>query len=177
MPGPSRAKSAPTPRRPKQQSYRVAAQSRVIEDLPLPSFDEDGKTHNVCRVRRPDPLEMVGAGLLDHFDSLTAIIQTEHFDRVDGKKAEDLTPEERQAQELAQLQALAKDPKALKGMLGLIDSLVAVTLVEPAASAPPEDDADREEGVLYADEIDLSDRFAILEYALGGVNSLRGFRS
>lgn len=172
MPASSKPKSAAT--KPKAASthkqdktYNISRRVKTgPEELPLPSG-------NTCLVKRPDPMDLISVGILDKFDSLTAMVQMEHFDRVDGKE----TPEQAQENTIAQMQALASNKDAFKDMLSMLDKMVTITVVEPNLTAPPEDDADRISGVFYADEVDLEDRVCILNYAMKGVQDLEPFRS
>lgn len=68
------------------------------------------------------------------------------------------------------------DVKMLDDMLVLMDNVVLEVLVEPKVHAVPEDDTDRDEEVLYIDEIDEEDKMFMFQWATGGTHDLERFR-
>lgn len=157
-------------------------------DLTLPSFklDEEGNEtaeHNVCRARVLDPVAMLNAGLLDGFDDLTAIA-AQKMTEVDGRTV--ATPEA--------VEAVMADPRKLMAGLEMVDRLVEAVVVEPKVVWPVHRDEDgnpkknrdgswmmlgpdeRDDDVLYTDDVDLEDRMYILTWAVGGIKDVAQFR-
>lgn len=139
-------------------------------DLTLPSHedpDDENSPHNVCRVRRPGVQGLIAAGVLDSFDSLTGLVQSEHLDRVDGKNDRKKDTKEEMA--------LLKDQKEnIMKALALVDKVVLYCVVEPKLL--PVSDGERDDEKLYVDDVDLDDRMFILQFALGGSSDLETFR-
>lgn len=147
----------------------------VLHDLTCPS----GGT---CQVRRPGVQGLVKIGVLDSFDELTAIVKLEHFDRVDGKMG------------AAEVAAVAKDPKKVRAGLELMQKVVVHCIVQPKFRPVPvdiedcercrtrpdpacPDEHERDPDATYIDAVDLEDQAFILQYCLGGVSDLAGFRA
>lgn len=61
-------------------------------------------------------------------------------------------------------------------MLKMTDMVVVECVVEPPVFAVPANESDRDDELLYVDEIDLVDRQFIFQWALGGVTDLARFR-
>jgi hypothetical protein len=165
----------------------------VLMDLECPSGQR-------CQVRRPGITGLVKAGVLDSIDSLSAIVKTEHIDRVEQGKDPHVSQ-----QEIAEL-ARNKD-----GLLKAVDlaakvtvhvvtqpKLTAVPLVlNPVTGEPELDDdlrpiempiEDRPKTrfdpetnepvqIIYVDQVDLMDQMFILQFVVGGVTDLESFRS
>jgi hypothetical protein len=175
------------------------AKKRFVE-LALPSVDEETGEHHVVLVRRPDPMIMIDEGLLDDFDTLTGIVGLKIKD-IEGK-----TPAERDAAETAQLKAFAENIAAVQDGLALMDRMVCAVVVEPVCRRPfaiernpdgsakldargrvvylknqdgkeiPILDTEREDEIIYTDEIPVENRTFILNYAVGGTRDLESFR-
>lgn len=152
----------------------------AIEFLTLPS----GQT---CRAKRVGLEGMMAAGLLGEFDSLSSFVGSKHVNRVrqagGNKVKEELSA-----------QSMMKDPTALKKIILLVDRALPTIVVEPrvlshveiVTEADKADDMpetrsipkeDREEGVVYTDQIGLEDKMYLFNYAVGGTRDLERFRS
>lgn len=162
-------------------------------DLKLPSFkyDADGnqtEEHNTCKVRVMDPVGMITSGLLDEFDHLTKIVGLK-MQEVDGKTLP--TPEA--------VRELAGMTDQLQRGLDMVDRLVEAVVVEPKVFWPvhrypsghpeagkPKRNPDgswmklgpdeRDDDILYTDDVDLEDRMFILQWAVGGIKAPEQFR-
>jgi hypothetical protein len=128
-----------------------------LTDLTCPSGQ-------VCQVRRPGVEGLVELGVLDNVDSLTSIVHTDHIKRVQGGEA------------AVDVQALAKDPKALKNVLNTMNDIVVAVVVQPALSHIPGKGEERQENVIYTDMVALEDKTFIMQYAIGGSSDLEKFR-
>lgn len=152
----------------------------LAEDITVPSGQ-------LCLARRPGVQGLVAAGVLDHIDSLTALVDEKHIKRAQGKQVVDID-----------VKALAKDPKKLIEVLEVVDKIVCHVVLKPGikpspkcsvckkpiewhAWAPPDEvdhepDIDIEDGVIYAFQVDLGDKMFLVNFAAGGTRSLERFR-
>lgn len=190
MPVKKAAKAAPKKAVP-AGGYSIGRGSSPTDlvDVELPSG-------NICQARRPGVQGLIGAGLLDSLDELTALVQTEHIDpktpsgmaaaqRVTAKQAEDAT------------QALLADKDKLETAFTLIDRITAYVVVQPPVwvdyklkvSDPgqesrieTDDEFNRREeaaakaGAIAVREVDDEDKMFLLQWCVGGTSDLAGFR-
>jgi hypothetical protein len=177
-------------------SFGTKNNKRFME-LDLPTVDEETGKHHTVLVRRPDPMMMVNAGLLDEFDSLTSLVGL-HIEEVEGKTSQ-------QAQQ-DQLKAFASNISAIRDGVRLMDQLVCAVVVEPEVRRPylietdsdgklkrdPNGnyvyatnpiggeiallDAERNPDIVYTDEIPDINKTFIMNYAVGGTQDLEAFR-
>jgi hypothetical protein len=138
-------------------------------DLELPSG-------NVCLVRPFTIAKLISENLLP--DSLTPIAQ-DMVDRGKGKPPADFKKKKSNSEEIS------KDPKALSDMFDLIDRVSSMVVVAPELRYHKEEKDgqtveipfdDREEDVLYTDEIDIQDKMFIFNWVVGGTTDLERFR-
>lgn len=121
-------------------------------EFPLPSLVDPGNpnsVHNICLVRRLSPQALLGAGILDHLDGLTAIVQKQHLsgkgngskvaavqsaaaNRKRGKAAS----ADEEAEGVAALQEFLANKGDLNQVFGLMDRLVELAVVEPKVLRP-----------------------------------------
>lgn len=134
-------------------------------DLKLPSG-------NVCLVRKPDGMKafMVNGKIPN---SLMPLVS----DALDSKSDGELD-----------MKAVMEDPQRMKDLMEMIDSITVSTVVEPAVLPVPNNvdektgaitpvpHDERDDEILYVDEIDTEDKLMIMGWALGGVKDLEQFR-
>lgn len=164
----------------KKKPAKAASKPTYGLGLNNKSFELDLPSGNQCLARRPGAQGLIKAGLLDSMDQLTALVQTEHIDGNDPRK-------------LAEgVQALAMDPKKIAEGLDMVDRCVAYVVVEPKVHLDtPKRGADgkeiigpdgkpvmepRQDGLIYADEVDLDDKMFIFNWSVGGTADLKSFR-
>lgn len=162
--------------------------SKPVE-IQLPSYvmDEHGQPtgeHNVALVRVPDPMALIGMGILDSVDSLTRLV---------GLKIDEIEASGKPSSQAATIKKLSESKDDLMAGVDLIDKVVEWMVVEPKCIRPVVRDeagqpvkvdgkevrlADeaRDPDQLYTDEVDLEDRMFILNYAVGGSRDLDSFR-
>lgn len=68
------------------------------------------------------------------------------------------------------------DMEKVISMIELMDNVAVACFVDPSLSEVPEDPKDREEDVLYVDEIDAQDKAFVMQWAVGGTSDLKKFR-
>ena len=68
------------------------------------------------------------------------------------------------------------DAKFLEEMQVLLNTLIVICSVEPDVQPVPEDEADRSDDVVYADEISDEDKMFVFQWVTGGVNDQERFR-
>lgn len=150
-----------------------AKDSSDLHDLTLPS----GAT---CQARRPGVQGFIKAGVLDSFDSLTALVQTEHIEKK-STRPQKVTKE----QALEAGMALMQNPDKLNAGFQMIDKLVAYTVTQPSVwidyQMIGESDLDwakrqEEPGQVGVRDIDLEDKLFLMQWAVGGSNDLAAFR-
>lgn len=166
---------------PPKKKYTLGqkANASALVDLTLPS----GAT---CQARRPGVQGFIAAGVLDNFDQLTALVQTEHIDKHTAQgqaRAARVTRE--QAQKAAA--GMMADPEKLATSFQMIDRLVAYAITEPAVwidyQLTGEDDEvwakrqeEHAEDAVAVRDIDLADKMFILTWSVGGSSDLASFR-
>lgn len=149
-----------------KKGYTLGRKSDIHE-LTMPSGD-------TALVRRPGVQGLIKMGLLDSLDSLTSLVQTEHFDRVaETKKA---------------VKAMSENAEAIRSGLDLMDRVVIGCVIEPKIYPvpvyPPDHekagqevpDDEREQSAAYVDWVDLDDKSFILQFVVGGSSDLAAFR-
>lgn len=68
------------------------------------------------------------------------------------------------------------DPEMLKQMTELLNNIIVTCAVEPTVMPTPEDEADRSDEQLYADEIPDDDKMFVFQWMTGGTTDLETFR-
>lgn len=133
----------------------------------------------VCKAKRLGMEGILSAGLLGDADSLTAYIGRKHVRQVKGGKGADT--------EVVNVRTIAGDPEALKRVVFLVDRATPHIVTEPEVllhleflddggtrMIPPEE---RQEGMIYTDQIGLEDKMFLFQFAVGGSGDLERFRS
>lgn len=171
------------PGKPKKASkYTLGRQSSDGgHDLELPS----GAT---CRARRPGVQGLITAGLLDNFDQLTALVQTEHIDP-HTPKGQIAAARKVTADDVASAASIMADKEKLHTAFLTMDRIAAYCIMEPVVwidyQLKDESDEDwdkrqakaTEDEALAVREIDLDDKMYVLNWAVGGVADLAAFRA
>jgi len=71
---------------------------------------------------------------------------------------------------------ITDDPKAIIDLFSMVDKYVTLVAIEPEVHMPPEDPTDRDDDLLYTDEIDQADKMYLFQRAVGGTTDLERFR-
>jgi hypothetical protein len=131
-------------------------------DLLLPSGD-------TILARRVGPTELVKSGMLAKVDVLSGIVQSDHIDRVAGKRKSD--------DEInSELRDLLNNPDKLVEAMGLIDHIVIMTVVQPKVLPNPGDDDPVDLNAIYIRSVPDDDKMFIFQWTLGGTTDLATFR-
>jgi hypothetical protein len=163
----------PGPTRTAKSKYNLG-QREILIDLEVPSGA-------MCQVRRPGPMGLMRAGILDNLDILGSLVQTDHVDRVAGKAVEP-DPE---AARMRQAQELLKDRTKLEAADRLMNQVVCHVVVQPELSMPEVQDGDRwkwlapedrDAAKTYADSVDDDDKVFIFQFVVGGTADIAQFR-
>lgn len=168
----------------------------LLMDLPLPSGQ-------LCEVKRVGVTGLIKVGLLDSLDSLTAIVQTDHVDRMRSGGESKISPED--------IQGLAGDAGRLETAMDLMDRVIEYVVNQPELLRPirrdengqpirrpkidrltgepamtktgeqvfedvPLLEKERVAGQVYTDAVDLMDKTYIFQFVVGGVSDLDQFR-
>lgn len=129
---------------------------KVAIDLELPSG-------NVCLAKRKTLDVFLSEGIIPN--SLMGIVQQQ------------LNAAENKDDALqGELQKLASDPEKLKDVMALSDAVVIAVVLEPKVNPKPASEEERDEDLLYVDEVDMDDKMFIFQWAVGGTASVERFR-
>lgn len=72
---------------------------------------------------------------------------------------------------------LINDPKKVADMLKFVDDVVLGVVVEPKVHQTPAEASERDDSLLYIDELDDEDKLFIFQWATGGSADLERFRT
>lgn len=146
--------SAPATARSTAASWKKADTAGAAEDVLLPSG-------NVALLRRVSPETFIAKKMIP--DSISGIVQ-QAIEKNQGLKPKDEA-------------ALMRDPDKIADAIKFMDTAVCYAVVDPQINAAPEDESERDSGLLYVDQVDLNDKIFIFNWASGGSSDLARFRS
>lgn len=138
-------------------TWGAGASGEVLEDITVPSGQ-------LCLVRRPGVEGLLKAGVLHQLDTLTQLVQSNLNSK--GSNATDET-----------VMDIMADPEKLASMMRVLDKILIYVVVKPEIQSTPDDVTRRENGVIYADMVDLMDKMFLMNYAVGGTRDLERFRA
>lgn len=128
------------------------------QDLIVPSGQK-------CLVRRPGVETLLREGVLFESDTLTTLVH-ENIERIEkGLPQKDVD-----------MEAMLADPAKFAEVMNTTDRIVCAVVLKPAVMRAPNDITNRKPSQIYTDMVALEDKFAILEFALGGTRALADFR-
>lgn len=116
---------------------------------------------NRMRIRRASLQQFLSNGIIPN--SLMAIVQSS-IQTGNTKSVDD------------ELKEIMNDPLKLAELMELMDSVTLFCALEPRVLPAPESEADRDEALLYVDELDEADKTFIFNAAIGGTSDLEPFR-
>jgi hypothetical protein len=119
---------------------------------------------NVCLARRIDLRVLLKRGVIPN--SLMPFVNK----AISGKET---NPEDF----AAELQREGNLDKKLEEMMELVDLIVCECVIEPKVYPIPADGEERDESLLYVDEVLAEDKNFILQWAVGGTTDLEKFRT
>lgn len=112
------------------------------------------------RIRKIGMQALVAAGVIPN--SLMSIMQSA-LDK--GKGVEDKV-----------MANMAQNPDSLIDMVMMMNRITCMIAYEPQVHMPPKNEADRDEELLYADEVDEVDKSFLFQLVSGGTSDLETFR-
>jgi len=143
----------------KSPTSAKAWKKKTKVELELPSG-------NVALVRAMRITDMLAEGFFP--ENLRGEILAQIGKAEGGKESSSLDPDN--------IQKMFEDPEKMNDMFAIFDKVLLKCVVEPKVLPAPEDDADRDDELLYADEVDLEDKVFIFQWAVGGDDDLTSFR-
>lgn len=123
-------------------------------------YDFTVPSGQLCRMRKLRPEELIKAGLLDKVSQLPAYAEEL------VQKAEGVQPQKQSMPTAGELEQL----------VDILDKLLPLVVVRPKLWPAPAEDEPRVPGRVYVDDVELGDRIAIMERAMGGVAKYENFR-
>ncbi len=146
--------------------------AKVTTELELPSGE-------VCKVKRVGLEKLLAANVIP--DSLTPMAEAA-VQRGQGKAAKKTSDQD--------LTAMARDPQKMIEALDAFDRITEMVVLEPPVvwhKRPVEGienvkyeeipESERDEDVLYTDEVDAMDKMFIFNFVVGGTRDLEKFRT
>ena len=125
--------------------------------------------------KRPDPIELPsGKFMVVRPTSLMTFIQTGQIPNtlmstitgaIGKKKSEKDTMDE-----------IMKKPEDLQKMFDAVDLFLTLVAIEPEVHPLPANSSDRDDDLLYVDEIDMGDKMYLFQRSIGGTTDLETFR-
>jgi hypothetical protein len=137
---------------PEADKYAVTTWGESEYDFRVPSGQ-------LCRMKKIQPQELAGTGLLDRITRLPGLAE-EQVRKAEGQPPTPAMPEAEQ----------------LKTMVSLLEELLPLVVVKPKLHPNPLNGEDKVPGRVYVSDVDLADQIAIMERAVGGVAKMDNFR-
>lgn len=137
---------------------------RKAQDLTLPSGNE-------AVIRRVPMESLLSSGVIPN--SLIEII-TSQLSKNGGDKP--MTEAEKEKLMASQLESIKEDPTRLADLVKMTDNVCLAIVIEPAVHPVPEDEKERDEDLLYVDEVTMEDKMFMFSVAVGGNEDLEQFR-
>lgn len=137
-----------------------------------PNYDLELPSGQVILVRTLTMEDVVDLDLVEAMDTFTGLAEQTVANKGKGKGKKKTQEETEKEFGLT----LFGDKDRFKRILGIADKAILVAVVKPEIVAAPEDDADREDGILYVDTIPFGDRLFIFNAVFDGVGGMESFR-
>ncbi len=130
----------------------------------------------VVRLRNPGGLTMfLSSGNIPN--SLMSVVKSAMSK---GKGVEDVNLSDEQKEEKLEAEfseVLKDDPDAINEMAKMMDNIAVRCMIQPKCHPVPSKEEEREDHLLYADEVDLRDKQWMFQWITSGVKELEPFRS
>lgn len=131
--------------------------------------------------KKPEPIELPsGLFMVVKKTSLAGFIQSGHIPNsllktiqgaVDARKSNG------QVDEQQAITAMIGDKDQLAELFMAVDKFVVGVALEPRVYFPPENDEDRDDEIVYIDDLEDDDKMFLFQRALGGASDLESFRA
>lgn len=152
--------------------YQATTWGSAYVELEVPSGQ-------LCLVQRLSTIDLIEADMLDDFDMLSKLVQTEHV----SKKSRGTGKAPGKAKQAeSQMAAITGNKENLKRVLRITNAVVMKVVVQPHIWPVPEKDDDgndvtpRLPGRVYVDTVEDNDKSFIMSWAFGGTSNLERFR-
>lgn len=128
----------------------------------------------VVRLRNPGGLSMfLSSGSIPN--SLMTTVKDAMNKTKAGPDGVGAPSDEQLEQEFSEV--IKDDPEAINDMANMLDTLTMRCMVQPRCHPAPTKDEEREDHLLYVDEVDLRDKQWMFKWVTAGVRDLEPFRS
>lgn len=149
--------------------YAVTGWKRKSDD----GFDFTLPSGQVCLIKKLRMETIAELGLMNDLDSFTGAIIPEPSKKAKGKGAKVLTEAE---QERETMKAMLKDKESFNRMLVTVNKVVVACVLEPKVHEAPAPDGERDEDLVYTDDIEFEDKMLIFQEVFEGMSSFESFR-
>lgn len=150
-----------------KKNLKTTSASQWKKNAGAKPVDVELPSGNVAKIRQIPMPTLLADGLFP--DSLAGFVR----DAINVDKPK----EEVQKEANEQLGKMVQEPEKMAEMFSLFDKITVLAVVEPVVTAAPENEADRDDDLLYADEVDLEDKMFIFNFCVGGSKDLERFRT
>lgn len=171
----------PEGNRPTRSNLAVEPPADASPDRYAPTAWKSGRVEltlpsgQLCLVQRIPIARMAEDGIIDDFDSLSALVGEQHI----SKKSRSHGPPQRQASKMQmdlQVKKMLGDPEQFQKVLRTVDKVVMAVVVMPKIQPVPDDDEERDPHAAYIDWVADDDKGFVMQWAFGGTKDLERFR-
>lgn len=155
-----------------ENKYAVTGWKRKSGDN---SFDFILPSGQTCRLKKLSMETIAEMGLMDDLDTFTgAVLPTPPSKKAKGKGAKVLTEEEQNGEVM---KSMLKNKEAFLKMLATVNRVVIGCVLEPQVLPEPAAGEDRDEELVYIDDIDFEDKMLIFAEVFDGMSKFESFRA
>lgn len=122
---------------------------------------------NYMRIRKVGMQVLLKTGLMPN--NLMSLVK-KSLDKAEGKKNDDVVSTE-------DAQELLMDPEKLQGLMDFLDRMTIFVAQEPSVMPDPGEGVERDDSLLYVDEVDFEDKMFIFQVVCGGTTDVESFRA
>ena len=142
-----------------------------------PYSDLQCPSGQLCLVRKLQPMDLVAGNLLSSSDLLAETVAAKIAEANAGPQ-DHKKPKDEQSKADAQkiVDAITNAVSQPEQLDSMVDTVVCKAVVEPRIEMVPKDFNDRVPGTIYCDAVTFADKMFIFNWAMGGLDNLKGFR-
>lgn len=150
-----------------EEEFAPTTWGNKYETLEVPSGQR-------CLVQRLDLQMLIKNGTLNKLDTLTTLVDSKHVSK--KAKGGKYSAKSQDMQNDVILRKIMNDPEKFAELMDTVDKIVISIVVLPELQPAPDSEADREEGVVYIDTVDLDDKMYLVNWSMGGTRDVARFR-